>query len=312
MKWICAAAVMLLLAISLSCELINEVIDNNRGDYWQRLGEMPTGYYCFASALVDDKIYFSYYQNYLIYDIKSDTWVQNTNTITARYRASGAAQGGVFYIYGGYSNPNYYDEMDYYNPATGVWTEVNGVVLPARFSSTASSVDGKIYVIGGGLVGTYYDTNQCFTPPGSWVTRKNVPTGVNVHAAGIIGKNIYIFGGMKTGGQMNESLFVYDTEMDSWTTAANLPTVRSELGGTALNGKLYAIGGDYASKTMGVVEEYDPSTGAWTRRADMPSPRCGLQVIAHGGKIYAIGGAGDSHNVGATLVKVVEVYTPPK
>ncbi len=87
----------------------------------------------------------------------------------------------------------------------------------------------------------------------------------------------------------------------SWTTRANLPTARSDLGvAAASNGKIYAIGGG------STVEEYDPATDTWTTRASMPTARSGLGVaVASNGKIYAIGG-----DIGAIAVATVEEYDP--
>jgi N-acetylneuraminic acid mutarotase len=99
---------------------------------------------------------------------------------------------------------------------------------------------------------------------------------------------------------------------------------RENLGVTAVNGKIYAIGGDTLSgfwtysmgisgtPTGGVVgtnEEYDPATNAWTFKAPMLTPRTGFAAVSYEGKIYCIGGATSSSiYTGATLTAVNEVY----
>jgi len=85
---------------------------------------------------------------------------------------------------------------------------------------------------------------------------------------------------------------------DSWTSKAPMQIARSGLGVTAVNGKIYAIGGDarsgkwpYVGSFVGTNEEYDPETDTWAFNASMPTPRCDFAIAAYQNKIYCIGGA---------------------
>ncbi|MFC1522829.1 fibronectin type III domain-containing protein, partial [Elusimicrobiota bacterium] len=80
---------------------------------------------------------------------------------------------------------------------------------------------------------------------------------------------------------------------DSWTTKANLPTARNTLAAVALEGKVYAIGGNDGSITD-ENEVYDPATNNWGTRAPLPTARSGLALAVVKGKIYAIGGSDGS------------------
>jgi N-acetylneuraminic acid mutarotase len=95
---------------------------------------------------------------------------------------------------------------------------------------------------------------------------------------------------------------------DPWTTKTDMPTARIYLSTSAVNGKIYAIGG--ASRVevgISTVEEYDPSTDTWTTKSPMPTPRWGFAPGTVNGKIYAIGGA-EGHP-GSPLT-TVEEYDP--
>jgi len=74
---------------------------------------------------------------------------------------------------------------------------------------------------------------------------------------------------------------------DTWTQKAPLPTARSLLSASVVDGKIYAIGGNGGRSA---VEEYDPVTDTWTEKAPMLIPRFCLSTSVVGGKIYAIGG----------------------
>jgi len=96
-----------------------------------------------------------------------------------------------------------------------------------------------------------------------------------------------------------------DTQENIWVDRAPLQVARNNLGVVALNGKIYAIGGDTISgfwtysmglqnpKTGGIVgyvEEYDPATNTWKFKAQMPTPRAGFAIASLHDKIYCIGG----------------------
>jgi N-acetylneuraminic acid mutarotase len=87
-----------------------------------------------------------------------------------------------------------------------------------------------------------------------------------------------------------------------------MPTARSTLSTSAVNGKIYAIGGQMGRWGPGgglavpIVEEYDPATDTWVRKADMPTARLGLSTSVVNGKIHTIGGLRGTH--------VVEEYDP--
>lgn len=78
---------------------------------------------------------------------------------------------------------------------------------------------------------------------------------------------------------------------DSWKTKADMLTTRAFLATSAVNGKIYAIGGTRDEKTaLSTVEEYDPATDTWTKKTDVPTARGALSTSVVDGKIHAIGG----------------------
>ena len=76
-----------------------------------------------------------------------------------------------------------------------------------------------------------------------------------------------------------------------------MPTKRVGFSTSAVNGKIYAIGGtDWDDKprhgvVLRTVEEYDPLTNQWKRREGMRSARSFLATTAANGRIYATGGS---------------------
>jgi N-acetylneuraminic acid mutarotase len=81
-----------------------------------------------------------------------------------------------------------------------------------------------------------------------------------------------------------------------------MQTARSFFEVAAVNGKIYAFGGNGANTT----EEYDPETNTWTSKAAMPTTRSGFAVAVFQNKIYVMGG----EVVGVGFTGINEVYDP--
>jgi RNA polymerase sigma factor (sigma-70 family) len=140
---------------------------------------------------------------------------------------------------------------------------------------------------------------------GTWAKKADMPTARTCPTAEVDGK-IYAIGGTRDMEITPLSIVEeYDPKTDTWTKKADMPTPRMYLTASAVNGKIYAIGGknpkagDFESST---VEEYDPKTNIWTKKADMPTPRALHSASVVNGKIYVIGSG--------MALQTVEEYNP--
>jgi len=97
-----------------------------------------------------------------------------------------------------------------------------------------------------------------------------------------------------------------------WVPMAPMPTARAALAAAAVNGKIYAIGGESTTlingSVLNAVEVYDPCTNTWsTAAAGMPTARKGLAAADANGLIYAVGGA----NISGQVLNATEQYLQP-
>jgi hypothetical protein len=83
----------------------------------------------------------------------------------------------------------------------------------------------------------------------------------------------------------------------SWAAKASMSEARGGLGVVALNGKIYAIGGEATGpwpptsvQFLSTNEEYDPVTDTWALKKSMPTPRTKFAIAAVQGRAYCIGG----------------------
>jgi N-acetylneuraminic acid mutarotase len=80
---------------------------------------------------------------------------------------------------------------------------------------------------------------------------------------------------------------------DSWNTKTPMGQARYGLEAVAVDGKIYAIGGqtDETGSYVGTNERYDPKKDyTWTEMKSMPTARAYFGIAAYKDKIYCIGG----------------------
>ena len=99
-------------------------------------------------------------------------------------------------------------------------------------------------------------------------------------------------GGGAAAGPGLATVEAYDPATDTWTKKADMPTARQFLSTSAVNGKIYAFGGQRGpgGADLSTVEEYDPATDSWTKKADMPLSSAAPSTSVVNGIIYVIGG----------------------
>jgi N-acetylneuraminic acid mutarotase len=82
-----------------------------------------------------------------------------------------------------------------------------------------------------------------------------------------------------------------DSAPGRWRSAVPMPEAMDEIGGAAVGGKLYVIGGQTAHDDHSpLVAEYDPAANIWRSRAALPEGLSHPGVTALDGKIYVFGG----------------------
>ena len=148
----------------------------------------------------------------------------------------------------------------------------------------------------------------------TWSTKESMQIPRFQHGACVVNGKIYAIGGTITGNGFGSpgsaTGEVYDPSTNTWSPIDSMPTPRESLSLSAVNGKIYAIGGDSffgGPGELSTVEEYDPATDTWSPKTSMASARTGLSSNVVNGKIYAIGGL--KHSTGEA-VDDVEEYDP--
>jgi hypothetical protein len=89
-----------------------------------------------------------------------------------------------------------------------------------------------------------------------------------------------------------------DDELE-WRLLPEAPQARTEVAGTALNGRVAVVGGLEADGAASKrVDLYDPKRRRWLRLPDMPAPRHHAMAASRGGRLYVAGGYADPFAAG--------------
>ena len=248
-------------------------------------------------------------------------WADRAPMPTARAGFGAAAANGKVYAIGGaiLNNCTTVATVEAYDPATDSWiTNLPDMPLPLRYRPAAGTLDSIIYVVGGAQTvnvcnDTALDTVQAFDPvTNTWSEKPpaSMPTARIQVGLGVDGVNhlLYAVGGADPAPDYTalDTVEVYDPATDSWTTKQHLNTPRAAPAVAAVNGKIYAIGGQTENGVaIDSVEVFDPDANTWrTRRSVMPHPRINSAAAIVDDKIYVMGGENEGIN------STVDVYDP--
>nr|XP_010998292.2 kelch domain-containing protein 7B [Camelus dromedarius] len=127
----------------------------------------------------------------------------------------------------------------------------------------------------------------------TWRPLTQVPPEVPLRGCGLCTLHNYLFlaGGIRGSGAKavcSNEVFCYNPLTNIWSQVRPMQQARAQLKLVALDGLLYAIGGE----CLYSMERYDPRTDAWTSRAPLPAGTFPVvhEAVACRGDIYVTGG----------------------
>ncbi|MBD3419465.1 MAG: hypothetical protein GF398_05035 [Chitinivibrionales bacterium] len=196
---------------------------------------------------------------------------------------------------------------------------------PRRFLASAV-LDKKLYAIGGEKDKSYgsgwpplvLNTVERFDiVTGKWDSVAAMNYARADFAADTLNGTIYVIGGQDYRREIT-SIERYDPISDSWEIdSVELPGARIGHTVTALDNKLYIIGGIVPDTVYGLVKvtavvgAFDPVAGTLEHVAKLSTQRAYHQAVAAQGKIYAMGGIGNSDQIElSTVVADISLFNP--
>lgn len=266
----------------------------------------------------------------------SFTWATKASNPLVRFEAIGGAAAGKLYQFAGYytccNQILATSECDAYDPAADKWYSLASIPQPISHSGQVADVDNPnnmTFWLAGGFLGD--DPGDSTTEvwkyninTNSWSQGPPLPAPRGGGVLVKLGRELHYYGGaVRTGGVWKQDYgthWALDLDGGSaWrptTTSGQLlapmPNPRNHMGGTELNGKLYAIGGQHlgAQNTTNQteVDVYDPATNSWSQTTPLPVPtgHVTANVFVRNGHIVVTAGRGQN---GVMLANVLD-YNP--
>jgi len=223
------------------------------------------------------------------------TWRELPAAPTKRTEVAAAAIGTQILVAGGYrADGATVATVEVFDTASQTWQR--GPDLPAPVNhAMAATVAGAVMVFGGYDNAGNPSAGATRLSGTTWLSIAPMPEPRAAGAAAAVGTRVYIAGGIGSGKVLADHMLVYDTALNSWSTAPGPPTAREHLGGTAFGGRVFTVGGRTKAGNLDSFEVFDPAAGAWSALPPMPTPRGGMAAAATcSGWIVAVGGEAQS------------------
>lgn len=226
-----------------------------------------------------------------IYNPVLNTWTPSPPMPTARMGLVAAAVNGKLYAIGGRTDgysTSATGAVEEFDPATQIWTTKPSMPTPRFFAAGAQYLDQEIYVAGGENGSTILSTLERYTPmANSWATLPSMPTARSQLAA-VGAKLPYVVGGYAgIQSQWLGTVEVFDPMgFGTWSVRNAMPTPRAHLALAETNGKLFAAGGENASRALDTLESFDLATNTWSVKTPSPVPFTAAAATGLNGRVY--------------------------
>lgn len=221
-------------------------------------------------------------------------WQRSAELPVPRSEVAATLAAGEIYVVGGYlPDGQFTNRVDAFSPRANRWRRITDLPVTVHHPM-ATAHRGRVYVLGGyGPDGAR--TTAFALVGGVWTALPSMPESRAAGGAAAIGGKLYVAGGVTTTAAGARSLarhtLVYDIARRTWSLAPG-PTRREHLGVTAVNGRLYAVGGRTAGfdTNLAAFESYRPGARSWLRLRPVPGRRGGTAAGAVGRFVVSAGG----------------------
>jgi N-acetylneuraminic acid mutarotase len=237
------------------------------------------------------------------------------------FEAEAASAGGSVYVFAGFDNQKIQvtEQVESYDAASGAWRTL-ARHSPAPETHVGTATDGRVVYFAGGFRGNWVgqpssDLWEFDTSTMTWSRGPSLPAPRAAGGLVLLGRQLHFFGGLQADGRTDSAdhwVLDLDHPDAGWVANAPLPDPRNHLGYAALDGKIYAIGGQHGLDEQNgqdaAVNVYDPATDRWSNAAPLPVRRSHLHnsTVVYGGKLLCVGGS----DVGAIASDQVLQYDP--
>jgi N-acetylneuraminic acid mutarotase len=247
-----------------------------------------------------------------LYNPTNGTWTLTGSLHTPRYTHTATLlPNGQVLVAGGQSTnvyPNITASAEIYNPATGLWTAINPMLIQRNSHTATLLPNGQVLVAGGEVTNSLLVTgeSELFNPTNATWTQTGFMTDpFAFHTATLLpnGQVLVAGGDIDEGFGFGIDLIpsseaqLYDPVAGTWTATTSMNFVHDHHTATLLtNGVVLIAGGGTSFSATTNCELYEPFSQTWTKAASLINARQNHtatllpngQVLATGGQSFGI------------------------
>ena len=213
---------------------------------------------------------------------------------------------GKLFLFGGYTEGVTSSKLSHvFDPQDRSWTRIQD--LPSAITHMNMVLDGRTVWFAGG----YKDGYKGHTIAEVWAYDVDadrytaaplLPQTRGGGGLALVGRTLHYMGGVKADRDTDArdhwvlDLDAWANGAARWTTAAPMPVPRNQFSCVSMDGKIYAIGGQFHHDSEQLdqarVDIYDPDTDAWSSGPPLPKGHSHAEggTFVHDGVIYMVGG----------------------
>lgn len=226
-------------------------------------------------------------------DIISTAWVVKAANPSPTYAISAVSIGTNIYCIGGDSPrimPTRTNQC--YDTITNTWSS-KAPLSEDRAGLGCFVIGNNIYACGGQLTQSRLITNQVDiynSESNTWSIGTPMPEAGILRGTSYNGIG-YLVSGTTNYGISTTHCYSFNPTTNKWSSIADMITKRIWAAVSAINGKIYCIGGATdTSQMLNINEVYDIATNTWSTLAPMPTTRSFCSSFDKDNIIYVLGG----------------------
>ena len=142
-------------------------------------------------------------------------------------------------------------------------------------------------------------TNQMWSrdlsdPSSQWTASANMKQNRTGFCTVVFNDTIYALGGWDNNNDPLRSCERYCSQLNEWSTVADMNSDRYYASAAVINGCIYVAGGVNKEGISKSVSKYCPETDTWSEVAPMTTQRYDFTLTPFAGRLWAIGGLGSN------------------
>ncbi len=194
--------------------------------------------------------------------------------------------------------------VQFYNPKQKSWhTSPVSLQLPNEQKYFQLALFGSMLYAFGGEDGDENALNQMWSrdlsdPSSQWTAKADMKQSRELFCSVVLNDTIYALGGVDTNDHLLLSCERYSSQLNEWSTVANMNIERIDASAAVINGCIYVAGERNKEGVLKSVSKYCPETDTWREVAPMTTGRYSFALTPFDGRLWAIGGVdGDHHQL---------------